>query len=203
MTGVWRSIRGSVALKLIIGQCWLISRCHATALWHGAFYQEYTLTQCIHSHQTIISLCTHTVAGKQSKLWMRWPSIRRLADHVKPCKARWVGDWTLEHWWWHGGAHLTMSPLHFRASLVRNTICLVSTIYSPPDISLFSLWSLGRLWGGGKSWWCRQLSEKSKQTSAAGFDFLWVTADLGAPIHSGQGYQWFKGHNGETTCILI
>ena len=111
------------------------------------------------------------------KLWI-WD------DHQsKSCQIMQLGGGFEIGRWWHGCALLTMSPLPTVISW-RNTICLVSTIHS--DISLFLLEEDFEGWTAGAA------AEKSKQTS--GFDFLWVTGDLGAGrIHSGQeGYQWFR-----------
>ena len=167
------------------------------AMWHGTglrtSYQEYTLMLCTHTNNNDFLLHTCHVP----KPWIRWPSIKALADHAT---TRWVGGWT-------GLAVARWCPPNdvsrFLPSLVRNIICLlVSTIYS--DISVVLLEEDFGGWTSVAKVGVRQLSEKSKQTSA-GFDFLWVTGDLGAGIHSGQArYQWFKRPLwGETTCILI
>ena len=95
-------------------------------------------------------------------------------------------------WWkielglrWHASDPLTMSPPCFRESLVRNTICLVvvSTIYSPPDISLFSR-SKGT--GGQSCQW--QVCEKSKQSSG-----LWLSLSDRGDLWAGSNTRWATG----------
>ena len=147
--------------------------------------REYTLTHTPHIlfTPTIAFSSSHLAhASEQSKMvkLRRWPSIKSHARSIHASR------WVVEDWTWTAVARYwssnDVSPC-FRESLVRNTICLVvvSTIYSQPDISLFSR-SKGT---GGKVASGKSVKSQNKVLVS---DFLWVTGAICGlgPIHGGQ-----------------
>ena len=149
--------------------------------------REYTLTHTPHIlfTPTIAFSSSHLAhASEQSKMvkLRRWPSIKSHARSIHASR------WVVEDWTWIAVARYwssnDVSPC-FRESLVRNTICLVvvSTIYSPPDISLFSR-SKGT--GGQSCQW--QVCEKSKQSSS-----LWLSLSDRGDLWAGSNTRWATG----------
>ena len=167
--------------------------------------REYTLTHTPHIlfTPTIAFSSSHLAhASEQSKMvkLRRWPSIKSHARSIHASR------WVVEDWTWIAVARYwssnDVSPC-FRESLVRNTICLVvvSTIYSQPDISLYSPLKGDR---GAKLPVASLWKVKTKFWSLTFFEWQerfvgWVQYTVG-----NRDNQWFRSHNGgETTCILI
>ena len=156
------------------------------ALWHGAstgIHINTHATHIIHTDHCLLivalSACQRTIQNGELR---RWPSIKSHARSIHASR------WVVEDWTWIAVARYwssnDVSPC-FRESLVRNTICLVvvSTIYSPPDISLFSR-SKGT--GGQSCQW--QVCEKSKQSSS-----LWLSLSDRSDLWAGSNTRWATG----------
>ena len=188
VTGVWRSIAGSVwsvALKLIIGQCvdWSLVVMQPPGSGTRGPDQEYTLLlRRTHSRQTIISF-PHTlhVLVNNRKLRMGWPSIKRLPS----CRAGKVG-----------GRSDSVVARCCSPNDVSPLPSVISEKHYLPSINyLFYPWHFiifGGAWGDqeqgvderGKSCW-RQLCEKSKLTFA-----FWLS--LSDRRFGGSNTQWAR-----------
>ena len=147
------------------------------AMWHGTglrtSYQEYTLTLCTHTNNNDFLLHTCHVP----KPWIRWPSIKALADHAT---TRWVGGWT-------GLAVARWCPPNdvsrFLPSLVRTHYLLTSINYL---FWHFSSFARGRLWGLDKCGesWCAATFWKVKT------NFCWFRLSLSDGRFGGWDTQW-------------
>ena len=165
---------------------WLISRCHATTgLWHEGPRPRIHIIVATNTFPPNYNfLSTHvTRAGKQSKMRMGWPSIKRLPS----CRA----DWNKV-----GGRSDSVVARCCSPNDVSPLPSVISEKHYLPSINyLFYPWHFiifGGAWGDqeqgvderGKSCW-RQLCEKSKLTFA-----FWLS--LSDRRFGGSNTQWAR-----------